>query len=155
MISPGTEGTPPLSIPLDTVCFIIGKLRSYENADLQRERTEGGDDWDGPGNPLECDDIDALRERENDYRNEPVLQELETFIGDLPDDQQIDLVALMWLGRDGDTPADWATLREEAARAHNTRTTSYLLGSSMAGDLLQEGLALLGHTCEDSDSEAE
>src|SRR5450756_291516 len=53
--------------------------------------------------------------------------ELSGFIRGLNLDEQIDLVALMWLGRgDGDLD-NWRDLRSEAERAHNNRTASYLI----------------------------
>jgi hypothetical protein len=59
----------------------------------------------------------------------------------LNDDEQIDLVALTWLGRgDGDI-GNWGDLRAEAARAHNKRTAAYLLGKPMLADHLEEALS--------------
>jgi len=51
-------------------------------------------------------------------KDDPVLTELTSFIHDLNDDEQIDLVALVWLGRgDGDIE-NWGELRAECgARA--------------------------------------
>ena len=40
-------------------------------------------------------------------------------------------------------------MREEAARAHNERTAEYLLGEPLLGDFLEEGLSMLGFSCED------
>ncbi len=54
-------------------------------------------------------------------------------------DEQIDLVALAWLGRDGTGAGDWPDSRREAARAHNERTAGYLLGMPMLADFLEEG----------------
>ncbi len=45
----------------------------------------------------------------------------------------------MWLGRDDYTAADWDSVREEAASAHNNRTAEYLLGTPNLGDLLEKG----------------
>ena len=64
-------------------------------------------------------------------------------------DEQIDLVALMWLGRgDGDLD-NWRDLRAEAARAHNNRTASYLIGTPMLADYLEEALSQFGKSFED------
>jgi hypothetical protein len=41
---------------------------------------------------------------------------------------------------------DFDNLRDEAARAHNDRTASYLLGMPLLSDYLDEALALFGHT---------
>jgi hypothetical protein len=46
-----------------------------------------------------------------------------------------------------------ADVREEAARAHNERTANYLLGMPMLGDLLEEGLSMLGYSCEEFEIE--
>ena len=74
-------------------------------------------------------------------------------INSLSVDEQIDLVALAWLGRDDYSAADWPAVREEAARAHNQRTADYLLGTPLLGDFLEEGLSMLGYSCEEFESE--
>lgn len=135
--SPG----PVLAIPPDAVCFIIRKLREYESMDLLAERGV-------PANPLEYEDVDRITEQEDEYSFDPVRQELVSFIDELPDDQKIDLVALMWLGRNNASAAEWPALREEAAEAANARTTDYLLGSPLVGDFLEEGLSALGYACD-------
>jgi hypothetical protein len=87
-----------------------------------------------------------------DHHDDPVVEELTSFISSLSEDEQIDLVALAWLGRNDNTIDDWQTLREEAARAHSTRTThtaNYLLGMPLVSDCLEEGLSLFGLSCED------
>lgn len=134
-----------LAIPLNTVCRIVEKLREYESVDL-------ADDVEEQTNPLDCENVDVLTQHENDYRYEPVRQELESVFSDLSEDQQIDLVALMWLGRDNGSAEDWPAVREEAAYAHNARTALYLLGSPLASDFLEEGLATLGFSCSDADN---
>lgn len=138
---------PALTIPVDTVCFIIGKLREYESSDLFIEGEDASP-------PPEIDDVDQLVEQENETGFDPIRQELESFIGDLPEDQKVDLVALMWLGRNNASAADWPSTREDAAQAYNTRTSSYVLGSPMASDFLEEGLSLLGYSCDDSSTKA-
>jgi len=47
------------------------------------------------------------------------------------------------------TASDWPAVREEAARAHNERTAAYLLGMPQLSDFLEEGLSLLGRSCEE------
>jgi hypothetical protein len=83
-----------------------------------------------------------------DHADDPTEQELRTYIDGLTEDEQIDLVTLMWLGRGDGTVNDWDELREEAARLHNKRTAAYLLGKPMLGDHLEEALELLGLSCE-------
>ena len=68
-------------------------------------------------------------------------------INDLSVDEQVDLVAIAWLGRGDYTAADWDSVRGEAADAHNESTAEYLLGMPLLGDYLEEGLSLLGRDC--------
>ena len=66
------------------------------------------------------------------------------------EDEQIDLVALAWLGRDDNTVEDWSTLRREAADAHSsgkTHTARYIMGTPLVAQYLEEGLSLFGHAC--------
>lgn len=127
-----------LTISPEKVCFIVIKARQFAAKDVMTEPNPGS-------NP--SDDMEAaiLEEHEDD----PVAEELSSLIDALSEDEQIDLVSLTWLGRDDYSAADWATVREEAARAHNERTASYLLGVPQLGDFLEEGLSMLGYSCED------
>jgi len=84
-----------------------------------------------------------------DHRDDPVEQELRGFIGALTEDEQIDLVAMAWLGRGDGTIDDWDELRAEASRAHNNRTASYLLGMPLLPDHLEEALSLFGLSCQE------
>ena len=103
-----------------------------------------------PGsNPSDDMDVEVLEEHEDD----PVVEELTSLINSLSEDEQIDLVALAWLGRDDYSAADWPAVREEAARAHNQRTAEYLLGMPLVGDFLEEGLSMLGYSCEEYEIE--
>ena len=99
-----------------------------------------------PGsNPSDDKGVEILE----DYGDDPVLEELTSFINALSEDEQIDLVAMAWLGRNDYTAAEWPTVRDEAASAHNNRTADYLLGVPNLGDILEEGLSMLGYSCED------
>ncbi len=70
----------------------------------------------------------------------------------MTEDEQIDLVALAWLGRDDNTLEDWPSIREEAASVtsfpDSAGTARYLLGMPLLSDYLEEGLALFGKSCE-------
>src|SRR5262249_13389247 len=124
---------PELSISSEKVCFIVTLAREFEAKDVVTIPEEGS-------NPSDDRMIEVLEDRPND---DAVLQELQSFIGDLSVDEQIDLVALAWLGR-GDAGAEgWQELHREAARAHNPRTASYLLAMPLLPTYLQDGLAEL------------
>jgi len=130
---------PELSISFEKVCFIIAKAREFETKDLVTVPDEAS-------NPSDDRMIEVLEDRPNE---DAVLQELHSIIGDMSEDEQIDLVALAWLGRGDADAAGWQELRSEAARAHNPRTASYLLAMPLLPTYLQEGLAELGLSCEE------
>jgi hypothetical protein len=127
-----------LSISPDKVCFVVVKAREFDAKDMAAEP-------DPASNPADDGEVAVLE----DHGDDPVFQELMSFINALREDEQIDLVALAWLGRDEYEASDLASVRDEAARAHNRRTARYLLGMPLLADFLEEGLSLLGHSCED------
>ncbi len=127
-----------LTISPEKVCFIIIKAREFDAKDETTEPDPGS-------NPSDDKDISVLEEHADD----PVVEELTSLIDSLSEDEQIDLIALMWLGRDDYSSGDWSEVREEAGRAHNERTAEYLIGTPLAGDFLEEGLSKLGYSCEE------
>jgi hypothetical protein len=123
---------PNLSISPEKVFFIISKARQF--------------DVNAGGSDLAFDSDDDMPE---DHRKDTDRSELSVFIRGLNVDEQIDLVALLWLGRgDGDLDS-WRDLSSEASRAHNNRTASYLLGTPMLADYLEEALTQFGKSFED------
>ena len=143
--SPEAEQEQTLTISPEKVCFIIIKAKEYDAKDEATEPEPGSNG----SNPSDDRDVAVLEEHEDD----PVVEELTSFIDSLSEDEQIDLVALAWLGRNDYSASDWAAVREEAARAHNERTAEYLLGTPLVGDFLEEGLSMLGYSCEDYEIE--
>lgn len=136
------EEAAPLTISPEKVCFIIIKAREFDAKDVVTEPDPGS-------NPADDKDTAVLEDHEDD----PVLEELSSAINALSEDEQIDLVALAWLGRDDYAASDWTAVREEAERAHNERTADYLLGMPLLGDFLEEGLSMLGFSCEEFEIE--
>ena len=129
---------PELAISAAKIATIIAKARQFDVKDVVT-------DPDASSNASD----DAMLSVLEDHRDDPVQSELTAIIRGLNQDEQIDLVALAWLGRgDGDL-ADWDDLRAEAARAHNRRTAEYLLGMPILGDHLEEALAQFGHATEE------
>jgi hypothetical protein len=127
-----------LTVSPEKVCFIVVKAREFDVKDVVTEPNPGS-------NPSDDGELSVLE----DHADDPVLQELTSFIDALSEDEQIDLVALTWLGRDDYEASEWASVRDEAARAHNRRTSSYLLGMPLVADFLEEGLSMLGRSCEE------
>jgi len=134
-----TEDQPSvLTISPEKVFFVIVKAREFDAKDVVTDPSPGS-------NPSD-DNERAILE---DHPNDPVVEELTSLINSLSEDEQIDLVALTWLGRDDNSAEDWEEIRNEASRAHNERTAGYLLGIPLLGDFLEEGLSLLGYSLEE------
>ena len=128
---------PVLTIAADKVCYIAIKAREFDVKDVETDPDSGS-------NPSDDSMVEVLESHADD----PTYQELQEFIDGLTEDEQIDLVALTWLGRgDGDV-GDWDDLRREASRAHNDRTAAYLLAKPMLSDHLIDGLTALGRSCD-------
>jgi hypothetical protein len=131
--------TPELSISSEKICYIIAKAREFDVKDIPTIPDEGS-------NPSDDRMVEVLEDRPGE---DAVLQELRSLIADMSVDEQIDLVAMAWLGR-GDAGVDgWRELRSEAARAHNRRTAAYLLAMPLLPSYLENALDELGISCED------
>jgi hypothetical protein len=113
-----------IGIDLDTVQFIIDKARAFQAQDSVTVTDDSA--------PAD----DASRE------------ELVATIADLEPDQQIELVALMWLGRGDFDVAEWDDAVAEATRAYNARTADYLIATPMLADYLLEGLDQHGYEAD-------
>lgn len=129
---------PSLSISPEKVCFFIQKAREFDVKDVVTDP-----------DPVSNAADDAMLSVLEDHADDPTYHELRSFINALTEDEQVDLVALTWLGRGDGELSDWADLRDEAQRLHNNRTAQYLLGKPMLADHLEEGLSQLGYACED------
>ena len=106
---------PELAISAEKVGFLIEKARQFDVK-------EAASDPDSGSNGTDDDMIDVLRmmarsRRERDRRFHRWLSE----------DEQIDLVALMRLGRGDGTIEEWNDLRRRRRTAAG-RTARYLLG---------------------------
>jgi len=124
---------PELAISAEKVGFLIEKARQFDVK-------EAASDPDSGSNGTDDDMIDVLQ----DTGADPVVREITGFIRALSVDEQIDLIALMRLGRGDGTLEEWNELRREAADSRDGRTVTYLLGEPMLGDLLAEGLEEFG-----------
>jgi hypothetical protein len=125
---------PELTISAEKVAFLIEKAREFDVK-------EAASDADSGSNAADDDMIDVLE----DTASDPVEREIRGFINALTEDEQVDLVALMRLGRGDGGIDDWDALRGEAAEQREGRSTArYLLGEPMLGDLLAEGLDAFG-----------
>ena len=130
---------PELAISAEKVGFLIEKMREF---DVKEEAT----DPDSGSNSADDNMIDVLE----DDGDDPVVREITGFINAMTDDEQIDLVALMRLGRGDGTIEEWDDLRREAAEGHNNRTAT-LSARRPGSDSLAEGLDAFGESWTDSE----
>ena len=86
-----------------------------------------------------------------DKQGDQARRELITAINDLNEDEQIELVALAWLGRGTYDIAEWPDALDMARDEHNKRTAQYLLSLPLLGDYLEEGLEAFGDSIVDMD----
>jgi len=139
---------PELNISREKITFLIERAREFDAKDVPSDTGSGS-------NPTDDDEIDVLE----DTASDPVARELASFIRALNEDEQVDLVALMWLGRGDGGIEDWNELRARSAERRNTyrnprrETVRYLLGEPLLGDLLAEGLGRFGYSWADEEGE--
>jgi hypothetical protein len=131
------ETAPNLSISPDKLGFIIAKAREFDVKDVVTDPSDSSNATD-----------DGMLSVLEDHPDDPVVHELTGFIRAMSEDEQIDLVALVWLGRSDGTLDDWEDVRAEASRAHNRRTAAYLLGEPLLSNYLEDALAQFGISCE-------
>ena len=129
---------PSLTIATEKLCFLIVKAREFDVKDAVT-------DPDDASNATDDGMISVLE----DHGDDPAEDEIRGFIGAMNEDEQIDLVALSWLGRGDGTIGDWDEIRDQAAQAHNKRTAAYLLGIPLLADYLEEALSQFGLSCAD------
>ena len=127
-----------LGINPDKVCHIIAKARQFDAKEDMSDPDSGSNaSDDGMADVLEDlpVDLDATR------------LEIVEFIRALDEDEQINLVALAWVGRGTYDLSEWRDALAEARAQHTKRTAEYLLGLPLLGDYLHEGLAAFGESC--------
>ncbi|HET6839639.1 MAG TPA: DUF3775 domain-containing protein [Bradyrhizobium sp.] len=135
---------PELAISAEKVGFLIEKTREF---DVKEAET----DPDSGSNPTDDNMIDVLE----DDGSDPVAREITGFINAMTEDEQIDLVALMRLGRGDGGIEEWNDLRRDAVEVRGRRIARYLLGEPLVSDYLAEGLNAFGLSWTDERTNSE
>jgi uncharacterized protein DUF3775 len=125
-----------LTLSPETAFFIIVKAREFDEKVAPTDPDSGS-------NPADDRQVDVLEEDAEDT----VEQELQAALEALNSDEQLDLIALMWLGR-GDF-ASFTEARKEAEDMRDKHIARYLIGTPKLGDFVEEGLARLGYSLEE------
>lgn len=128
-----------LDINPDIICAIITKAREFhakEEVVIPEVRDS------------EASDEDWAYQVLADHQSDLTLQELRIEIENLEPDQQQTLVALMWLGRGDYDVSEWKSALNDAEKRKSVPTADYLISTPLVADYLEEGLDLLGYSCE-------
>jgi len=128
-----------LEIAPEKVGHVIVRARAFDAKVGAWDASEAGETGDNP---------DAVLEN---VGSDPMQGELVAFIDGLNVDEQVSLVALMWIGRGTYEAEDLDEAIETARTERVNRTSAYLLGIPMLADYLEEGLSKLGYSIEDAE----
>jgi hypothetical protein len=135
---PHLPGGAMLELNPDTVCFLIDKAHEFH-------AKEDVVIPDTPGSPTEDWALQVLA----DHGDDATLQEFKNTVQDLEPDQQVQLVALLWLGRGDYSVDEWDDALAEARRSWTPRTAEYLIAHPLLADYFEDALSELGYSCED------
>lgn len=89
--------------------------------------------------------------REMNQSEGRIVAELDAFIAGLNEDEQVNLVALMWVGRGTFDAEEWEEAVETARNEASTPTADYLKGTPHLADHLENGLDALGISALDAE----
>ena len=132
-----TDVRPDLSLDPETGFFILMKAREL---DAKVEES----DPDSGSNPSDDRSVDVLEARATD----PDDLELASAVQGLNDDEQLDLIALIWIGR-GTSSGPVGQAREAARDIGRARAPRYVAGIPLVSDYLQEALSQCGLSLDD------
>jgi hypothetical protein len=133
---------PELRIAVEKVCALIEAAREVAGkvAPTTGDKTTTGDD-----SPLvSIEDYPA----DDDWDRDDRRREMVEFIAGLNVDEQIDLLALILLGRGDYDIADWDAAVSEAEGRIAARAPDYMIGDAALPEYLGDGLEAFGKTCD-------
>lgn len=129
---------PTLTISADSAFAILIKAREFDSKVAETDPDSGS-------NPSDDNSVDALEFGPSD----DTRHELVSAIHDLNDDEQRDLIALIFLGRGDFGLGDWTEARQAAAEIGRERTPRYVSEIPLVSDYLQDGLSQFDQSIED------
>src|ERR671910_1154324 len=125
---------PTLRISSEKVCYVVVKAREFD--------VKVAPEWlDDGSNPTD----DGMMRILEDYKDDPTLLELRSYLKSLDDDELDDMVALTLIGRGDYTIDEWEDLMSEVQDLRaSENTVRYLIGIPLLGDYLEDGLNEFG-----------
>jgi hypothetical protein len=127
------NAAPELSVSPEKAFYILMKAREFD------EKTEASGMEEG-SNPTDDKDVAVLEDNPDDATEEELRSALEA----LNEDEQLDMIALTWIGRGDFTIDEWKAAREEARSMTDKHVPLYLVETPLFSDYLEEGLAQAG-----------
>jgi len=131
-----------LDLSSQTLAYLVLKARTFDAQTPPADSNEASNAADDRGVAI----LESMRD-------DATPAELRAAIARLSDDQQISLVALVWIGRGDFEAAEWEDAKALARQRHQTSTARYLMGMPLLGDYIEEGAAALGLNLTDEESE--
>ncbi|XSG81263.1 MAG: DUF3775 domain-containing protein [Methyloligella sp. ZOD6] len=123
-----------ISIDPDYVKSLALKVRSIMGEEANEMPDIGSNPTDDDTPP------DEFQDDGEDLRREEIVEEIEG----LNEQEQAELVALLWLGRGDGEPAEWPDLVAQAKERREVPTSNYLLDHPHVADHWLEALSQLG-----------
>ena len=126
------------------LCFVVIKAREV-HAKVEVENPVEPEIRESASDAVD----DGFRAILEDYSSDATYQELKNFLDGLNEDERIEILALVWLGRGDYAIDDWEQALADAADSANESETEYLMGTPLVADYLEEGMSLHGVSCAD------
>lgn len=123
-----------LAIDPEKAFYILMKAREFEEKTESAELESGSNATDDKGVAILEDNVDDATE-----------EELTAALEGLNEDEQLDLLALTWIGRGDYAINEWPAVRQAARNMSHPHIALYLKESPLFSDYLEEGLAQAGH----------
>jgi hypothetical protein len=129
---------PELRINSDKVCQFLEAAREVAGKipATTGDRTSSGDD-------------SPLTFMEDDGGQDPVHQQMVEFVGGLNVEEQVDLLALIYLGRGDFGLGEWDDALTEARDRIGAGNAEFMIGDRALPAYLEEALDAFGKTCPD------
>lgn len=127
-----------LKTPAKKLAYIIQKAREF---DAETPPVDAD-----PGSNASDDGEVSILE---DTPDNPAARELYAALFGLDDEEKIEVLALMWVGRGDFDRSEWRHALAQAREIHDEHETAYLIGTPLLGDYLEEGAAVLGNPLEE------
>ena len=131
--------TDVLNINPQLVCFIITKAKEFQ------AKEEVTFEEEMPNSEYEYDAEQILADHPDDLS----YIEVKKIIEELDEDQKVDLLCLMYIGRDDFSEHDWSNAHKEARNNLAPNLTDYLFSKPTIAYYLEKGLESLGFSCNE------